>query len=257
MRPGVARIAIAIGLLYASMGGAQSKLAFEVASIKPTDPSFTGTKVQMFPDDNMITIRGMTLKGLVQLAYNPGFGLLHASRVAGGPRWFDRDRYDIVAKPEGHWIPSQEERKEMLRALLGDRFKLTFHRESKELTAFALTVGKKGATMREGTPDASGAPSIVLKGRRMTGRNASMSELAATLQPLIPLVHPSHADFPVIDRTGLTGRFDFDLEFALEETPNVPDLFIAIQERLGLKVGLAKVPIEAIVVDHAEMPSPN
>lgn len=262
---------LAFGMLHLPASRTQSEVLtgsakFEVASIKPTDPSFSGTKVQILPNDNMVDIRGLTLKGLIELAYNPGFGLLHPSLVTGGPKWYDRDRYDVLAKSEGPGIPSQEERKQMLRSLLTERFRLTFHRKSKEITAFALVVGKKGPRMKEGKPDANGAPSIVLRGLSMTGRNASMPELAATLQPMMPLVDPAHADFPVVDRTGLTGRFDFDLKFALEQTkaevdtalnPDIPDLFTAIQEQLGLKLSLMKTPVEALVVDHAELPSPN
>jgi len=265
--------AVAIGMLFVPpiypQSNPSARAEFEVASIKPTDPSFVGTRVQMLADDNRVTIRGITLKGLIELAYNPGFGLLHPSLVTGGPRWYDRDRYDVVAKPEGSRIPSQEERKQMLQALLLERFKLEFHRESKEITAFALVVGKNGPRMKESKPGGSGgAPSIEAKGLKIIGRSASMTELAAILQPMMPRVDSTHADFPVIDRTGLTGRFDFDLEFALDETQadgrastqlssNKPDLFTAIQEQLGLKLGLAKAPIEALVIDHAEMPSAN
>jgi bla regulator protein BlaR1 len=247
---GAAAGPVAIGFLHAPVGRAQSQATvasakFEVASIKPTDPTFDGRLVEMPPDDSRVTIRGMTLKGLIQIAYNPGFGLLHPSLVTGGPKWYDHNRYDIFAKSEGHRIPSHEERKQMLKALLEERFKLTFHRESKRTTVLALTAGKNGPRMKEGTPDSSGAPSTLLKGRSMTGRNASMAELAAILQPMMPLVDPTHADFPVLDRTGLTGRFDFNLAWAPDETEagefggtppnsNLPDLFTAIQEQLGL-----------------------
>jgi uncharacterized protein (TIGR03435 family) len=123
--------------------------------------------------------------------------------------------------------------------------------------------------MKECEPGGGGGPpSIEAKGLKITGRNASMNELAAILQPMMPLVDSTHADFPVIDRTGLSGRFDFDLEFALDQqqadkrggTPlssNGPDLFTAIQEQLGLKLRLAKAPIEALVIDHAAIPSAN
>jgi hypothetical protein len=103
---------------------------FEVASIRPTDPALILKSMQLPLDDGRVTIRGLSLRQLIQYAWgNVGIGEgLHASLVSGGPSWVDHDRFDIVAKSEGSRIPSRDERKQMLRGLLMERFQLKFHK---------------------------------------------------------------------------------------------------------------------------------
>jgi uncharacterized protein (TIGR03435 family) len=267
-RIGIALVAT-IGLAYSQTVSSVTSSAFEVASIKPTDRAFSGRSVRMPPDDGMVTMRGWSLKELILFAWgNNGMGL-HPSLIAGGPNWFDRDRYDIVAKPEGHRIPTHEERKQMLKALLIDRFQLKFHRESKETAVYALVVGRAGPKMKERKADDGGAPfSLPLNGFRMPGRNASMAQLAGILQSLIPLTDPERDNRPVIDKTGLNGRFDFDLKWAPDSTlaggrggatdlADAPDLFTAVQEQLGLKLEAQRVPMEVLVIDHVDRPTEN
>ena len=136
-------IPVVVGMMHAQSPAAAT-LKFEVASIKPTDPAFSGRSLQMLVGDSIVTIKGMSLKDLIRYAWGASGLGLHPSRVTGGPSWFDRDRYDVVAKSAGFRIPSQDERKQMLRALLSERFQLTFHREPKEIAVYELTVGKNG-----------------------------------------------------------------------------------------------------------------
>jgi uncharacterized protein (TIGR03435 family) len=118
---------VAVAMFLASGLLIAADPAFEVATIKPTDPGFTGRGIQMPPNDNRFSARGQTLKDLIQFAYAPGAGSLHPAQVAGGPNWSTQDRYDVVAKAEGDAARPSEELKLMLRPLLADRFKLTFH----------------------------------------------------------------------------------------------------------------------------------
>jgi uncharacterized protein (TIGR03435 family) len=156
----------------------------------------------------------------------------------------------------------------MLRKLLEERFHLTFHRERKEMPIYALTVAKGGPKLKEATVapgGPEGPPPLVFvlspDGVTLPGRYASMAEFASVFQR-------AALDRPVVDRTGLTGRYDFDLEWTQDESqfggalkapeiPTKPDLFAALQQELGLKLEATRGPVEAIVIDRAERPSEN
>jgi uncharacterized protein (TIGR03435 family) len=154
----------------------------------------------------------------------------------------------------------------MLRNLLADRFKLTFHREQKEFSIYELEVAKGGPKLKPSAaaPDEPAQLISTVYPQRMVlpARNATMGDLASLMQRAM-------LDRPVVDKTGLTGRYDFDLEWAPDETqfggeiptasadaPSAP-LFSAIQQQLGLKLEAARGPVEALVVDKAERPSEN
>ena len=262
-------VTIAAGLANSQISAPTASPAFEVASIKPADPAYTGRSVRMPSDDGMVTMRGWSLKDLILFAWGSGIGL-HPSLLSGGPNWFDHDRYDIVAKPEGKRVPSQDERKQMLKVLLVERFQLKYHRELREIPVYALVAGKSGSKMKERKPDDGGAPFSLLMngGFHLPGRNVSTAQLADMLQSLIPLTHPERDNRPVVDRTRLTGRFDFDLTWAPDPTlsggrggaielAKAPDLFTAVEEQLGLKLEAQKASMDILVVDHAEKASEN
>ena len=205
--------------------------------------------------------RNYTLRVILAAAFN-----LTPGAVSGGPSWVDSDRYDIVAKAPGEIRPDTEEQMAMLRKLLTDRFSLTFHREPKEFSIYALTVTKNGSKLTASTPDQSpeGSPPLVfalsLAGARFTARDASMGEFAWVMQR-------SALDRPVADQTGLLGRYDFDLEWSPDETqfdgnvppknPDEPDLFAAMQQQLGLRLEATKGLIDALVIDRVQRPSEN
>ncbi len=208
--------------------------------------------------------RNYTLRVMLAAAFN-----LTPRAVSGGPSWVDSDRYDIVAKAPGEVRPSTYEQMAMLRKLLTDRFKLTFHREKKEFAIYALTIASKdskGSKLKASTPDPSpeGAPPLVFAlspmGARLAARDASTGEFAWVMQR-------SALDRPVVDQTGLSGRYDFDLEWSPDETqfdgnvpprnPDEPDLFAAVQQQLGLRLDAMKGPIDALVIDQVQRPSEN
>jgi uncharacterized protein (TIGR03435 family) len=141
--------------------GALNALVFAVASIKPTDPSFTGKTIRVSRDNNSVTIRGWTLKELIRYSFsNGGYGsIMPQELVVGRPKWLDDDRYDITARAEGK--PSQEERVQMLKALLGETCKLAYHYEPKETAVYLLVVGKSGPKMKERKPDDGGEPFMI------------------------------------------------------------------------------------------------
>lgn len=211
--------------------------------------------------------KNYTLKALVGLAWD-----LTPPAVSGGPPWADSDHYDILAETPNAIRPSRDEQMSMLRKLLIDRFNLTFHREGKEFPIYKLTVAKGGSRLKKSTvsPDATpeGPPPLVFTlspgNARLPGRNATTSDLASVLQR-------ASLGRPVVDRTGLSGRFDFDLEWTPDETqfdgivsrlsnvpdPEKPDLFTAIQQQLRLRLEATRGQVEVFVMDHAEKPSEN
>jgi uncharacterized protein (TIGR03435 family) len=165
--------------------------------------------------------------------------------IEGGPKWITSDSYEITAKGSGQ----HDQLVRMLQTLLADRFKLTVHRETKQRSAYALAVGKNGPKLY---PSDWGGDSFL--GRRggrgpLNGRKASIPQLASTLSNLMGK--------KVLDQTGLTGAYDFTLEYAPADAvdSSLPSLFTALQEQLGLKLAAITTAVEVLVIDHAEKPS--
>jgi uncharacterized protein (TIGR03435 family) len=260
---------------------------FEVASIKPSPPP-TGNMFRMgmsggpgSTDPGRITCDNMALRDLIQRAY-----ALKSYQITG-PDWMTSARYDIVAK-----VPANATKEQVLvmwQNLLADRFKIAVHRETKEMPIYALVIGKGGPKFSEAPPDDpaaatsgggsssgsvsfSGSPSSssgggaavvsfsrsgaggspVQAGRSsMSGDKMLMSSLAESMTRSV--------DRPVIDETGLTGKYKIKLEWQREdlsaaapEGAVLPTIFAAVQEQLGLKLEPRRGPIEILVVDHAE-----
>jgi uncharacterized protein (TIGR03435 family) len=241
--------------------------AFEVATIKLTPLDWSGGRFIRMQSGHRFVAKNHALKTLIAAAYN-----LTPRAILGAPSWVDSDRYDILAEAPGEVRPNLDEQMAMLRKLLTERFNLTFHREQKEFSIYALTVAKNGPKLKESTisPDASpeGPPPLVFvvspQSLHLPGRYATMAELASVFQR-------SALDRPVVDKTGLSGRYDFDLEFTPDESQfdgafgsrpgnddsAKPGLFAAMQQQLGLRLEATKGSVEALVVDHIERPSDN
>jgi uncharacterized protein (TIGR03435 family) len=205
---------------------------------------------------------GATVNDLIVFAYG-----VHARQISGAPAWVESDKFDIRGKPEGG-RPNPAQFKRMLQKLLADRFQLAFHRDKKQVAVYALTVGKNGPKLTKSESD-SPIPNLTPRGPGdRPVRNATMDEFAGNLQSAV-------LDRPVIDQTGLRGRFDFHLQWTPDETQSapfrgpgeppkppagtdtLPDLFTAIQEQLGLKLESTKAEIDVLVIDKVEKPSEN
>jgi uncharacterized protein (TIGR03435 family) len=235
--------------------------AFEVATIKPVDPDAKAGRYIIMQGTNRFVEKAYSLKLLIAAAYD-----LNPRTISGGPGWIESDHYDIVAVTPGEVRPTHDEQMSMLRSLLTDRFKLTFHREEKVFSIYELEVAKNGPKLKVSTAPPDDPPALIstVYPQRivMPARNVTMSDLARLMQRAI-------LDRPVVDKTGLTGRYDFDLEWAPDETqfggevPPAPaeaqaaPLFSAIQQQLGLRLEATRGPIQALVVDKAERPSAN
>src|SRR5260370_530147 len=181
--------------------------AFEVATIKPVGPEVPAGRWIRMQSANRFMAKNHGGETLLAAAYN-----LNPPMISAGPPWVESERYDILGKTAGDVRPNLEEQMSMLRKLLAERFKLSFHREQKEFSIYALTIAKGGSRLKESTvsPDASpeGPPPLVFvispQSVRLPARNATMAELASVFQRSAP-------DRPVVDKTGLSGTSDFDL----------------------------------------------
>jgi uncharacterized protein (TIGR03435 family) len=235
--------------------------AFEVATIKPVGPEAGKGRYITMQGVNRFVEKDYTLKLLIAAAYD-----LNPKAISGGPGWVEADHYDIQAVTPGEVRPSHDEQMAMLRNLLADRFKLTFHREQKEFSVYVLELAKGGPKLKPsaGAPDdpAQVISTVYPQKIVMPARNATMTDLTSVMQRAI-------LDRPVVDKTGLTGKYDFDLEWAPDESQfggeipaagaeaASPPLFAAIQQQLGLRLEATRGPIAALVVDSAQRPSAN
>ncbi len=253
---------IALLLTVTALAAQDSHLAFEVASIRPTPSDWRGGRYATMQGAHQFVVRNYTVKYMVATAYS-----VTPRTVSGGPSWIDSDSYDILAATPGEGRFSFDDQMLMLRALLSDRFQLTFHTEPKEFSIYTLTAAKGGVRLKESTAPLDEQPMLinrVFPGDfiQLPARNATLAQFASMLQRAV-------LDRPVVDKTGLTGRYDFDLEWTPDETqfdghmPPIkpdnsgkPDLFAAMQQ-LGLRLESAKGPVPVIVIDHVERPSEN
>ena len=167
--------------------------------------------------------------------------------------------YDIAAKADGDTAPTRGEFRHMLQTLLAQRFSLKLHLETKEMPVYELIVGKNGPKFKESAPDSSETGLFGVHGRNQT--IAIPRESMASLADHIP--NTFLVDRPVVDRTGLTGTYDIQLEatpeFRIQRDPQPEDLsvFTAVQEQLGLKLQAAKTRMPILVVDQIGTPSEN
>jgi uncharacterized protein (TIGR03435 family) len=293
----------------APITGIAATFEYEVASVKLSKTSTSNGLFRMgmrYTDDG-VSVENFPLIMLFQNAYG-----ISMDRISGAPDWMNSERYDIEAKIDPARVEefkklSPDEmkaaRQHMLQDLLADRFKLTLHRETKELAVYNLVIAKGGPKLQETKPEdktadggnakkdgladglaaakgSSGGPSSVSGGgnsgggksvaigsaggasmsfsrggtRSTTGRGVAIQNLVATLA--------NACGRPVIDKTGLTGKYDYKLEYAPEDAQadadsNAPSIYTAVQEQLGLKLESAKGPVEIFVIDHVEKPSEN
>jgi uncharacterized protein (TIGR03435 family) len=283
---GAVLLAIATSVLS---GQSADRPKFEVASVKPTPDKVLNYAGMSTPPGGRLHAKNVTVSGMIAAAYH-----LQDFQIAGGPAWIHDAGFDIEAKSEAN--ASRAQILMMLQPLLEDRFQLKFHRETRELPVYSLTVARGGAKLpapqeggcvkpgglpspggtvpiRCGALNIMGAPS----GMRARGGDVPMPELIRTLSMVLGR--------PVLDGTGVTTHFDVDLTFTPDDTamglmmssgsvaghretmaaaagsPDdpkaAPNILLAVQEQLGLKLNSTKGPAEVMVIDRVEKPSAN
>lgn len=225
--------------------------AFEVATIKSADPSSGGHTHINYPPGDRFSAINITLLALMQWAYS-----MPEKQILDGPAWVDSTRFDIQAKADTDEIKrltSEQDRdlkRRMVQALLADRFHLTVHQETRVRPAYDLVVAKGGSKLQ---PTQSNGKSIGTGRSHFNGQGLTMILIAEELSQITGRI--------VVDKTGLTDRYDLKLQWSPDDAPatdnSAPSLFTAIQEQLGLKLESAKEPVSVLVIDHIETPTPN
>lgn len=254
---------LVIGVLTASLFGqiprsgfsdSSTSSRFQVATIKPSSPEeFRTVQIR----GNRFATTNTSVVDLLKYAYG-----LHEQEIVGGPKWLNTQKFDLVGDPETQIRPSSDDFKKMVQYLLTDRFHLTFHHEVRDISVFAIVLSKNGAKLTKSTKPPSGIPAVAYAPGRLAVGNATIADLATFLQRFA-------TDRPVVDQTGITGKYDLVLRWTPDELQAVgtrpgndnnnslPGLYTAIQDQLGLKLQEEKRPTQVFVVDRVEMPSEN
>ena len=243
----------------------KAKPEFEVSTIKAPDPNRPGWGINV-DGSGVFHTHNTTLNDLLKFAYD-----VHPKQVINAPSWIDADKFDIEAKPDRPGMPSVNQMKAMLQKLLEDRFALTYHKEKKEVAAYAITVAKGGTKIKKEEDAQISVPGFGgLPQRGFNSRNATLAEFASVLQA-------QFMDLPVVDQTGLgETRYTFIVKFTpdpgmrpfggaapppdAQPIPDVdapPDLYSAMEQQLGLHMGKTKAPVDVMVIDKIEKPSAN
>lgn len=236
---------------------AAKPLAFEVVSVHPHG---TGMGGMLGCRVDSCTISNVPLHDLILVAYN----IDDEKRLVGGPAWLTTDTFDITAKLDPADVPAQplefRQLADMLQPVLVDRFNLKIHRESRVFPVYNLALAKGGSKLKAAVVPATGPGSqgcwigIKSAGYR-TAHNCTTADIAQNME------HPSGRF--VVDKTGLTGHYDWEFCYSNERTPegdpnyNCPGVFAAVQEQLGLKLEPSTSPIDILVIDSAEKPTAN
>ena len=251
---------VAIGIMNAPPARAQAEVVrprkptFEVATVKPNHSGDTYWQGTPFKGPRY-SARNATLRNLIGTAYG-----YREAQILDGPAWVDSDRYDIEAKVEGQ--PDRHDFALMFQSLLEDRFQLRVHPETRESSLYALVVARNGVKLgphlarADDRACSEGAPPVPgCQGFRFgpTGFNIEYTQFWILANALTPMVGR-----PVVDETGLNGRYDLKLEVTPAPGEPLADSIIsALPEQVGLQLQSRKGPVEVLIVDHVERPSEN
>lgn len=276
----IACAAVAGVLASGRLVQAQPKLSFDVSVVKPAAPDAVGTRAQLL-GGNELKMTNITLKEIIAGAYQRVFG--QELEIVGGPDWIGSKRFDVAAKTLQE-RPTAAQLKEMEQTLLAERFGLRVHWDSKEADIFALVLSRKDGRLgpkitrlpdekcqpdpdepeTPGGPEIPGPCEINFHSQGMVLQGATMEHLANALG-----LRPLGLGRQVVDRTGVAGRFDMKLDFAITRPDGAggrvadlvpetgPSIFAALEEQLGVKLESARGKVEFLVVDAAQMPTEN
>ncbi len=263
MKFAVAALALAAPLAVAQsttpLAASGKPLAFSIVSIRPHGDS-PGGGYNVAPDCRQITVTNMTLSFLIDNAYN----LKDGRFLVGGPSWFDTARLDVEAKLDPADIPAARSTEEqclaLLQPVLADRFRLKVHHEARPILVYNVVIAKGGLKMKESVPPAGSAQPAPC--RIDASRRGSAIVHSCSMDMITHMLEDGPGRF-VVDQTGLTGRYDFELHYTPDNTPADSPLagglsiFTAVQEQLGLKLEPSTASLDILVIDSAQKPSAN
>ena len=254
----IASVAVAAPVFAGLVCAGESPAPFQTGDTAAKPQKFEVASIRLIPDNDVVplagsplsppgagqfTMREVTLALAIAWAFKTD-----QDHISGGAGWLNSQYYEISAKPEGDVGLSYDQLRPLVQQLLEERFHLVYHRETKEVKGYALVVAKGGPKLKAST--GKGSFGYIFT-NRIRAQNRNAQDLAGLLAIRL------HE--PVVDKTGLTGNFDFDVSFAPTEgsDSSLPSIFTAVEEQLGLKLINQKVPVEMFVIDHVEKPSPN
>jgi uncharacterized protein (TIGR03435 family) len=230
----------------------------EVASVKASPVDARG-RLYTMRGDRLMAINVSTMN-LITFVYD-----LHEQQVSGAQNWAAADKFEIMVKPDTPGQPNIAQMKLILRKVLAERFQLKTHTEKREITVYAMTLPANTKHKLMPSTTTGNLPSLLFpRAGLLPARNATMTELAQSLQGAV-------LDRPVVNRTGIEGRYDFTLDWQVDETQfasfgppqapppdsGKPNIYEAFQQQLGLKLERGKAPADVMVIDKLEKPSEN
>jgi bla regulator protein blaR1 len=234
---------------------------FEVASIKPSDPQAAGPPFEVTIAGGLMATH-VSASMLIQITYS-----MKPFLILGSPRWLDSEEFAIVAKPPEGTPPVNPPRitddlRKRLQALLADRFHLAVHRETRVMPVYVLMVAKDGPKLKQADPNQAFRLKRAGNGRILNDGGAKIAMLVSVIA--------NGFDRPVLDETGLTGSYAFDLQWTPDRAPSAPgqqqpgavepsgpSLFTALREQLGLRLESMRRRVDVLVIDHVERPAQN
>jgi uncharacterized protein (TIGR03435 family) len=239
-------IAILLASLAVITTAQNQPLRFEVTSVKPTPPERQNLlRTDYCTSGGRFAVAGTPVMWSLTNAYG-----LKDYQITGAPAWLNdfSSAYDIEGKPP---VPvNNEQCRVMVQSLFADRFKLVTHWEMRESAVYLLSIGKNGTKLREGG-------GVKLNGSVQIGASGKLDWPNGLPMPILARILSGYTDRPVVDRTNLPGTYGITLDFSLSDGDDRPSIFTAVQEQLGLKLEAGKAPIDMLVIDHIEKPSPN
>lgn len=226
-------------------------LTWDVVSIKPHKDLDSGGSIYVRADG--IELNNLTIHSLLWNA----FDVRSQDQFTGWPNWADSDHFDVRAKVSAedaerwdklHGEEGDRQFRELVRQILEERFALKTHIERRELPVYELVVAKQGAKLKESAPHTGGVSNY--RPGKISAKSTPITSLIVNLSGTVGRV--------VIDKTGLTAQYDFELTWANDNQPDAgPSIFTAVQEQLGLKLQSARALLDVVVIDHLERPSEN
>jgi uncharacterized protein (TIGR03435 family) len=243
---------------------ADASPSLEVATIKPGVPGAQGKNYGV--QGGQMRLRNFSLDDMLMFAYS-----MHVKQVIGLPSWAETDKFDVSGKIDTEGRPNDKQIRMMVQKLMAERFGLKFTREKRELSVFAIRVGKDGPKLTPSVskptdPSGRGFGPGMKGGLSFIGRNLNVTEIGDTLQEVL-------LDRPVTNQTDIKGTFDILVTFTPDDTmlggmgaklppppagaEAPPSLFTAFQDTLGLMLEAAKAPVDVLVISHVEKPSEN
>jgi uncharacterized protein (TIGR03435 family) len=239
---------------------ADAKPKYDVVTVKPSDPNRPG-KLFTIRGRQVLTIN-TTVNDLITFAYS-----LQTKEILNAPSWMD-EKYDVDGVPDVEGQPNIQQMRMLMQDALVERFGLKFHTEQRDMSAYALSIGKGGPKLTVTADKPSSPGNFIFRGLgKLMVTNSTMKDFCHGMQEAV-------MDKPVLDQTGLIERYDFNLDWAPDQSqfasfgvripppnpddPNpLPSLFTALQEQLGLKMEATKGNVDVMVIDHIEKPSAN